>query len=223
MNKKSFFASIGQIFKYSYVVLTAFLLAACSGGGESGGGSTNNGGGGSVEEVNEAATADFPTFYKANFSTTDKEQMFANINAMIDPSIGAYLIYKPGALPIPQKFTSADELQQAFGTIGESLILLGCEPAAGDLPYYDCDSFDKEGCFFKETNNGTALNNCIQMVEDSYLREFSDAEKAGASKADQAVSTVMVSTKAYVEMSFGKVDGKWKLITINIAAFDCGA
>ena len=202
------------------LVLCVFLWSC--GGSSSNNGEESDGGGGSVD-IAEASKGDFASFFTSGIGSANKTQTLNSIDGMIDPTLGAYLIYKPGAMSTPVRFTSVEELKSIFSSIDEALALIDCKPVEGELPYYDCDSFDKEGCYYKNTSNGNALQDYMKQMEEMLFSEFTDAEKTNAENADGAVSTVVVSTNAYVEMGFGRINGEWKLITINIAKFDCGA
>ena len=248
MKYLSFQLASNRLKNIAVLLCCLFVLGACSSDSGDNNGGTDVTDGGEINEKNTlldekntvdppvntdfskedklaSAEGDFSTFFKMNFSKQGKEQIMNNIDAMIDPSIGVYLVYKPGAMPVPKRCTSAEELKETFAYLNESLVQIQCEEVKESeaLPYYDCESFDMEGCVFKKVEEGGSLVAAQEQMTELMFTEFSDEEKAQAQKADEAVSVVLVATDAAVSMSFGKVDGKWKIIVINIADYDCGA
>lgn len=168
-------------------------------------------------------SADFPTMFATGFIGKSKEQVLANIDKMIDKEIGAYLIYKPGVAAIPKRFTSAEDLKTTFAYIDETFVQIKEVPQKGELPYFDCESFDKEGNFYKEVEKGGRIQMAMNDQKELLYTEFPEEEVTQMIKADNATSIIMVSTNAQIEMGFGKVNGEWRLITVNIADYDCGA
>ncbi len=211
--------------------LFSFILFSCA---SDGGESADNGiaeGGGDSGETNRLVSedtkpmdlsADFSAMFAAGFIGKSKEQVLENIDRMIDKEIGAYLIYKPGAAAIPKRFTSAEDLKTTFAYIDETFVQIKDVPKKGELPYFDCESFDKEGNYYKEVERGGRIQMAMNDQKELLFTEFPEEEVTQMTNADNATSIVMVSTNAKIEMSFGKVNGEWRLITVNIADYDCG-
>ncbi len=124
---------------------------------------------------------------------------------------------------IPKRFTSAEDLKTTFSYIDETFVQIKEVPKKGELPYYDCETFDKEGNFYKEVEKGGRIQMAMNDQKELLYTEFPEEEVTQMIKADNATSIIMVSTNAQIEMGFGKVNGEWRLITVNIADYDCGA
>ncbi|MFT5618592.1 MAG: hypothetical protein ACI85I_001827 [Arenicella sp.] len=208
-------------------LLCSFVLFSCaSDGGEGTEGETDNGGSNKIVSENTKPmdlSEDFPTMFSSAFIGKSKEQVLANIDKMIDKEIGAYLIYKPGVAAIQKRVTSAEDLKSTFAYIDETLVQFKEAPKKGELPYFDCETFDKEGNFYKEVEKGGRVQMAMNDEKNLLYTDFPEEEVTKMVNADNATSVVMVSTNAQVEMGFGKVNGKWRIITVNIADFDCGA
>lgn len=201
------------------ICLSLFLISCSSNSGSEGDGGSN----GKSVNSNIKTANEFEAFVVNNLYNLNAGEIEGAIDKMIDPSLGVYLVYKPGALPNAQKHASSAELKKTQAYIFETFGDISAQPKQGELPFYDCEAWDKEGAFYKEVKNHSLLTNTINQMMEMLETEFPDEEKAAVEKVDASVSRVMVLTDAQLELGFGQVNGAWKLLYINIAEFDCGA
>ncbi|MGB0522792.1 MAG: hypothetical protein ACPGJS_07520 [Flammeovirgaceae bacterium] len=206
----------------AFLVAICFILGliACSPSNSGSDGETpkGNAGNSNIKPAN-----DFEAFLVDNLFDVSAGDVEGAIDKMIDPSLGVYLVYKPGALPTVQKHTSAADLKKTQAYLFESFVGVAAQPKKGELPYFDCEAWDKEGCFYKEVTNSNLLQATMTQMSEMLDTAFPEAETKSAEKTDASVSRVMILTDAQLELSFGQVNGAWKLLIINIADFDCGA
>jgi hypothetical protein len=205
----------------------SFILFSCAsdGGGEGTEGDTDSGEPKKIVSENTKPldlSADFPTMITTAFIGKSKETVLANIDKMIDKEMGAYLIYKPGVPIIQKRFGSAEELKKIYVYVDDALVAIKETPQKGGLPYFDCESFDKEGNYYKEVEKGGRIQMAMEEEKNILYVDFPEDEVKMMENADNATQVIMVSTNGQVEMSFGKVNDEWKIITINIADFECG-
>lgn len=225
-----------KIKAYFTIICLSLALFSCSSDTGDGGTTTGTEGGTTKQPVTGGGEKkpdkpkveiepknEFETFLAENLFNIPSASLDESLNKMISPKIGVYLVYKPGAVPIAKKHLSTKELKDSKDAVIEDLVGIGDELNQGGLPYYDCDTWDKEGWFYKEVTNYEILSVTTKHYVESMYSEISDEEMKDIENADASVSHTIIITDLFMELSFGKIDGEWKLVVINTADYDCGA
>ena len=106
----------------------------------------------------------------------------------------------------------------------ERLLNLRCTPQEEALPSFDCDRFSKQGCFLaKPEKPYDRLSLLMIALNEIELGNFSESDIRDARKHEQAVSIQLLDTTVPVAFYFAEIEGKWYLLVVDIASYDCSA
>lgn len=211
-------------------VVLAFALGSCSSDNtntEDGQDSTKVETGSPSKSVDNTKVgsnaSDFTTFFNEALVGRSADNMDAVVNAVIHAQKGVFLIHRPGAINKPEYCKGVDDIKAIRESIVEDFVLITEKAQQGELPFYDCMSFDKEGAYFKKHDNKGVVEKAYKDMADMMYVDVSDEMYAKAKAADEGITITAVSTNSGLRLGFGQVEGKWYLLLIDIAAFDCGA
>lgn len=146
--------------------------------------------------------------------------------AFIHPEMGFYYLTHPGAMDDLTWCRSITDMTDYPLTpyMKERLLNLRCSPLEEDLPSFDCETFSKQGCFLSPLSEEyERLSSLMIALNEAVLGEYDDADISRARKIEQAVTTQLLDTTVPVAFYFGEVDGKWYLLVVDIASYDCSA
>lgn len=220
--------------RFCFLLATLTLwLVGCSStssttdGGDPDGGQSlvdNNSG---DENTNTSAprsnSSDFETFFNESLVGRNNDNIEDAVKALIHPDMGVFLIYKPGAIQRPTHCKTIQDLKDIRPSIVDEFTGIKSKAQKGELPFYDCDFFDKKGTYYMSGEKNGMLVSLYHEMEEMLSMEANPEELAAAQKADDATTVELVNTESFLQMSFGQVEGKWYILSIDIAVFDCGA
>jgi hypothetical protein len=154
-----------------------------------------------------------------------KSGKLAEAQSLIHPSLGYYFVFSPGAMDMPQHYQTLAQMTEDAPWMGEGNQALDAQPTMAELPTFSCDDeFSKEGCFLQR-REGPYQD--ISELQIQLMRvELIGPDQIDESQVQQIqakVSAEMVDTDAYLGFYFGQVEGKWYLLVIDAATYDCSA
>lgn len=160
------------------------------------------------------------TLMKA-FVSGDKSML----DKFIHPELGLYYVTHPGAMDNVEWCQKIDQVLNNRLTPYASTRLekLDCELQFESLPEFDCDKFSKEGCFMDEVSGYGATSKLMQTLIEADLGKFSADDIAKARRIESFISRQMVATSALTALYLGEIDGKWYLLVVDTASYDCSA
>ncbi len=166
----------------------------------------------------EAAVADISRFLQA-LSELDFEQA----DSYIHPELKLRFITRPGAYDVIYELTSLKEVIEFSTWMKDAFQAMDCEIALEAMPQYDCEDFSKEGCFLDEVKEFDRLVSNMQALSEAELNSFTQGQMNDAVEVQQAVQLQFANTSQTTAMFFGNIDGKWYLLIIDKALYDCSA
>ncbi len=146
-----------------------------------------------------------------------------SMEVTLDQKVGIYYLHREGAFTQIHHFSTFAQLLDAYPAVKEIVSDLSCQMKTESLPLFDCDGFSKEGCFVDKIEGFTLFSEMYQTLEEYELRKVGNDEVQAAKTAQGMVTHQLTETSNSIALFFGKVDGKWRLIAIDAASFDCSA
>ena len=149
----------------------------------------------------------------------------AKINALINPEIGLYIIYRPGAAdtfvhvdsldfskPIPDYF-DYPELESDYALVYEK------------LPSFDCgnSSWDKEGFICDTTMNANQLSNIAAFEKEFDQDKLTDEQLLEIEQAEKQTFRVILTAQNPLIFHVRKYKGSWYVSAIDRAYAGCDA
>ncbi len=185
----------------------------------------------------EALELDRPTVArKLNLAAKDEifvTEMLAALSSkksdamtpFIHPEEGFYYITRPGAMSMVTICKHIDEVYDnpLTPSVRGRLQSIACELAVESLPDFDCDKFSKTGCYMDATENYSGVSDLMKSLNAADLGAYEDVDFSQAQKMETYISRKAVFTNALLAMYFGEIEGKWYLLIIDIASYDCSA
>lgn len=154
-----------------------------------------------------------------------KTGKFGLIKPFIHPDYGFFLIDHPGAFSIPYELSSIEDLKKKDSRLTKGMADFCGVPEVGELPSFTCETqFSKQGCFFNRLpapyQGVTDLMNALLEAE---ISRFEQAPLQKAVGLEKIASHQLIDTQTAISLLFGKSDGKWCLLVIDTASYDCSA
>lgn len=148
------------------------------------------------------------------------------IEQFIDTEKGVLYMYRQGVfdhIVIAKNYTS---LKSANNQVDASLKRINCKSLEMKSVAFDCDKgFKEKGCFlspvqgYHDVSERAAALNGIKGGVKKYSAQEISAEK----EMETMVTHQLIITEKYLLLGLGKVNGKWRVITIDTSKFDCSA
>ena len=159
----------------------------------------------------------FLQYWKANKN--------ADIQTYIHPNIGFYYITRPGAMDAVYHGKNFEEVfKEAYTPWVPGLLKqISCKPKFEEIPEFDCDGFSKEGCFVASLSSYSRASELMKALTQSEVGKFSKEMDLGVEKAEGMVSYQVIVTDQALSMSWGTIQGKWYLLFLDVATYDCSA
>ena len=168
-----------------------------------------------VAEVSSMAQTVLNEFKTGKFETTPQ---------YIHAGKGFYLIGAPGAYRVPYHMKNFEEIFTHGPWFREGLPIENQQPVAASLPKFDCgDLFSKEGCFIEEISNYDNISTLMEALIKAEFDIFNAQTIAQAKSIEKMVEVAVVETGASLALYFGQNGGKWYLLVVDIATYDCSA
>ncbi|MEM6347664.1 MAG: hypothetical protein AAF927_27500 [Bacteroidota bacterium] len=141
----------------------------------------------------------------------------------LHPELGAYLIYKNGLFPVIEPINELSDIKNSLGQ-EISWPQIQSQATASNIPDFNCDEeFAQEGCFYQalaQSFHGLSetveyANQAEKRVDPSVLGQIQ--------KIEQLVSYQVVDTKTGISFFIGETQGRWYLLVMDLALYDCNA
>lgn len=163
-----------------------------------------------------AATRTLEAFQQGNFTA---------IRDLVHPELGYYYLYSPGALDAAQHFSSLDDLRAEAPWMGEGMPEIDTRPMQAPLPSFSCrDFFSKEGCFLQALDQPfDGISTLQQQLVQADIISPDAINTDRVQRIEQAISTQVIDTDAYLAFYFGQIEGQWYLLVVDQATYDCSA
>jgi hypothetical protein len=147
--------------------------------------------------------------------------------ALVDPTLGVYVLDNPGVLVVPTRF---ERLSDAFNQPGVEPDLSNayksrdfpqikdCRLRDGPLPTFSCstEKWSSEGCVHARGASPRIRRLAEEYVRAGEGREFTAADRAqfgAAGLVDRVCTDAVWDGDTYY---FGRVAGRWRLLAIDI-------
>lgn len=149
------------------------------------------------------------------------------LNELIDDNMGAICITRKGVFDHIDVYKDAKVMAGKDKNVMDMLKGLKCsDMQVREIPKFDCDKgFREKGCFlapiseFHEvTEKARALNETKEPIVSSTARQVSEYANIEA-----LVTHQIVITDKYLRLGIGKIEGKWCILVIDTAKYDCSA
>ncbi len=165
-----------------------------------------------------------PDFAIGGIKKLYADDLGAGWDEFVDPSVGLWVIHRPGVADVPAKFNDLAEVSDALAYVVSGADGFSCEVVEESAPTYDCETeFSKDGCFATPVDSYDGISSLMALLNSYQFADFSDDEIATATRFELNVDTQVVSTANGMTLYFGVVDGAWRLLVIDVASFDCSA
>ncbi|WP_027003631.1 hypothetical protein [Hugenholtzia roseola] len=168
--------------------------------------------------LTKAAEEDFTKF----FNRFSKESL-SNLESMLHPNYGVFVVYKPSTYAITQHFGSLSEATQELPYLSEYFEQLPKDTELRrQVPNFNCEQFAQEGTFYEDVASPMVLS---KVAETAKLlgREIPSQQQNLATALDKQQAKTVVLTNQYLALAFANIEGKWYLVLIDTARFDCAA
>lgn len=154
-----------------------------------------------------------------------KNGKIMSLKPFIHPQHGMYLINQSGAFTLPYEIHDVIELKENAPWMSKGNRNFCKIPQVGDLPTFTCETlFSKQGCFFsKMTAPYSSLTELMEALMEAEVSRFESGNLQKAKTFQSLVTHKMIATESSTSLLFGKVDGKWCLLVIDLATYDCSA
>ncbi len=147
------------------------------------------------------------------------------LSSLMHPEYGTFLLTKPGALPAIYHIFETAELTKYTPWLADGISQLPLSPQKESLPGFTCsDLFSKEGCFLAELSEPyQAVSDMMSAMNRVEVGRYETDQVDRSTQLEQYVSAQMIDTSWGAALYFGEIEGKWYLLVIDIATYDCSA
>lgn len=164
----------------------------------------------------------FALFLRDFFIKSAQSGNSTSLEEFIHPDYGIFIVDKPSSFAIINRFTSFEEIINNFPYFANHLQGLSCQtPMASELPKFDCKNFDKQGCFYLKLKDSNTISAKIKKIEFSINETCTKEEKQFAKELDSKIEHIVVMTESFIQLAFAQIDGKWYLVMMDTANYDC--
>lgn len=149
------------------------------------------------------------------------------LNELIDDNMGVICISRKGAFDHIDVYKDAKVMAGKDKVVMEVLKGLKCSDLQmKEIPKFDCDKdFREKGCFLapisgfhEATETARALNETKEPTVTSTARQASEY-----ANIESFVTHQLVITDKHLLLGIGKIEGKWCILVIDTAKYDCSA
>lgn len=154
-----------------------------------------------------------------------KTGSFQKSPSYIHPKLGFYLIGQPGAYSVPYHLTSFEEVFKKAPWLKNGTDMYN-ELKAESVPTFTCegdDYFDKNGCFIEDSGNYSSLTGLMKALRQAEFDDFGPEAVNKAANIEKLVKIEVVETKSGTAFYYGEEAGKWYLLIIDMASYNCSA
>lgn len=189
------------------------------------------------ETLDESSTAKSRTIAPNRVSISGATSLASTLLAMfktgqvsvaqkyIHPEKGFYFLTHPGAMSVVYSYQDINDIFIQAPWLKDGIEELRITPKEESLPSFDCgDFFSKEGCFIGKIEDSYSEMSGLMTILNQVEPDMYDATKINKAKdLEKYVTVQIVDTKANFSFYLGEIDGKWYLLIVDIASYDCSA
>jgi hypothetical protein len=101
---------------------------------------------------------------------------------------------------------------------------LGTDLKEEALPDFDCGNmFSKEGTFFEDIKDYSSVSSLMNSLNQAEVGNYGEAVIGDVKNLEKYAATQIIDTYSGTSLILGEIDGKWYLIVVDIATYDCSA
>jgi hypothetical protein len=159
------------------------------------------------------------------FINAFNQKDISGIQGYIDPEIGFFVLDNPGAAVIPEYFNNYDQivmLDDGYGVARLNQMDFSCNILKpGRVPVFSCEmgTWDVEGCFYGKSGTPKIEEIYNLNLEYEFIDKMSyESSINNAIKIDRLITHFIYSTDSTSGFYFGIINGKWRLLCIDIVA-----
>lgn len=149
------------------------------------------------------------------------------LNELMDDELGTVFVTREGAFDRLAWHKDAKEMATQNKLLMERLKKVNCgDITFGRLPTFDCDKeFSEKGCFFAPVKGYKEVSEtarALNELKDPALKQNARQTEAYR-QVEQYVTHELICTQSGLLLGMGKVNGKWCVLVVDFAKFDCSA
>lgn len=149
------------------------------------------------------------------------------IEQFIDPEKGVLYMYRNGVFDHIVAANTYASLKKEHPQIDQVLKNLGCKniQILNEMKF-DCDKgFSEHGCFLSTAPGYNDFSKRAKLLNkyNGDVKKYSAKEMQNEKEMENMVTHKLILTEKYMLLGLGKVNGKWRVITIDLSKFDCSA
>ena len=142
----------------------------------------------------------------------------------IHPKIGYYFVTQPGAMSVPYKCSDLNTMVSYASWFKNGIPNLGTDLKEEALPGFNCgDLFSKEGTFIAEVSDYSAISSLMGALNRAEVGNYDEKLIGDVKSLEKYITWQIIDTYSATSLLLGNIDGKWYLLGIDIAAYDCSA
>jgi hypothetical protein len=148
----------------------------------------------------------------------------AALNQLIDPEKGLLCIFRRGVFDNAEVKKNAKEIPVEILT---TLKDVKCtEIQQKTLPSFDCDKgFSEKGCFLAAVTSfkrGTEVAEMREATRDVSMK-YKPMQTQSLKSVEGLVTHEWLITEQNIALGFGKINGKWCLLCVDLSKYNCEA
>lgn len=156
---------------------------------------------------------EFLKIYKA-VALAMKQSKYSIVNQYVHPEFGIFKLDRPGTTDNVTRQNQFNE--ELLRPDQAGLVNTICDLKFESLPKFtnDC-KYNKQGCFSDKVTGLDVLSKTLVSVAKMAEVPVDNKELALAKKAEGKINQVVIQTNEFINLYFGKVDGKWYFIAFS--------
>ncbi|MEO0899378.1 MAG: hypothetical protein AAFY71_23405 [Bacteroidota bacterium] len=147
------------------------------------------------------------------------------IEGFIHPEYGCYLLNKPGAITIPYYCTYVSDFEKNASWISKGFSKLCTLPRKGQLPTFTCNTqFSKDGCWFDKLDAPyTGISDLMATLNRIKVSRLEVQPQEQIQAFQKKISHQMIDTATGMSIHLGMINGKWYMMILDVATYNCSA
>ncbi|MDX2245659.1 MAG: hypothetical protein SF052_02715 [Bacteroidia bacterium] len=144
--------------------------------------------------------------------------------AYIHPQKGFYFLTQPGAMSVPYLCKSLPDIFTYAPWLEKGTPALNPQPIEESLPDFDCgELFSKQGCFMANFSGYKDISSLMGTLKELEMGDYGEKQIATAQNLESFVSVRIIDTDANMGFLLGEIEGRWYLLVMDIATYECSA
>lgn len=153
-----------------------------------------------------------------------RQKSLTGIQNLLLPNLGLALITREGVLNEVNLLQSEDMNLLFEGRLQSRWQGISQNPQAASIPNFACDNgFEQQGVFYTPLQEQFAELTYLMDLQNQSDKRHDQAKSTQAKKIEQLVAWQVVDTKTETAFFIGEKDGRWYLLVIDLALYNCSA